>query len=576
MLVKNSAKEVIAKCNELQQFWAPRNAKMQQWYRLIQMVDDLKTEKMESFVGNDPRSIFNLVLHMLDCTVPHRLANPDLLGMEAATASAEITRFYDTAWLDVETEFRRTGPRQSFKRSLIGLLLATGWYSLFTIVADDGSKVFADLWNPAQVFPMWDMEMGLSECAHVYPCSDRRAKSMQQRNGWQDLGALHGDQTVHDYWWVEIDMAFPFSTRVWNAVVVAGKLVKYEPTRFKRIPIYVAPIGGLPDTGALSEGVSLSTSSYNAGSMTKGDRWKEEIGQSLIATNENIYKAWNKWWTFSLQLLRDTAQPRIFERSRSGKAIVKPEDVFRRGAIFRGGADDAVEFIGAPPMPLELRSTQLDLEAMMQRGGVSWAMYGNVTGELTSYVMSQISASANQVMKPYQQALQNLFADVDNDWLEDIRTRGVRPYNWEIPKAVPDDAKITAKFEVEIPGDLIQRATAARMIDPNFALSYTYVVSKLFPEIKNPLQERALRLADMAELSLENATIAKIRYYRKQAAFMAKTDADAARLYDLAAEAAEAMLNPIAAKKTTEERQPPGTGNRAENTPQQPADQMPM
>ena len=115
-------------------------------------------------------------------------------------------------------------------------------------------------------------------------------------------------------------------------------------------------------------------------------------------------------------------------------------------------------------------------------------MYGNVTGELTAYVMSQIAASANQVMRPYQQALQNLFADIDNAWLKDIRLRGVRPYGWKIPSFIPDTARISANFEIEIPGDLVQRATSARMLDPQFALSYSYVVDKLFPEIKNPTE----------------------------------------------------------------------------------------
>ncbi len=575
--MERNASKVMTRCNELKTFWAPRNAKMQQWYRLIQMIDELKTEKMESFVGNDPRSIFNLVLHMLDVPIPHRLKNYDELGLDAAAVSVEVTKFFDTAWEDVESEFRHSGPRQSLKRSLIGLLLATGWYSVFSIIYDNGQRAYADLWNPAQVFPMWDFDMGLSECAHIYTVTAEKAKYMQKKNGWQELGRLVGDQVVYDYWWVEIDTQFPFAKVVWNAGVVAGKLIKFEQTRFSHIPIYVAPIGGLPDTGPLSEGTIMSTSGTSSVS-TRGDRWKEEIGQGIVATNENIYKAWNKWWTFSLQLLRDTAQPRIFERSRSGKAIVKPEDVFRRGAIFRGGADDSVEFLGAPSMPLELRSTQLDLEAMMQRGGVSWAMYGNVSGELTAYVMAQISASANQVMKPYQQALQNLYADIDNDWLADIRLRGVRPYKWTPPAKLPDDARISANFEVEIPGDLIQRATAARMIDPTFALSYTFTVSKLFPEIKNPLQERAQRLADMAELSQENATIAKIRYYRRQAAALQTKDAEAARLYDLAADAAEAMLNPIAAQAALEKKGSNRTpGNRQENVPPSTTEaQMPL
>ena len=255
-----------------------------------------------------------------------------------------------------------------------------------------------------------------------------------------------------------------------------------------------------------------------------------------------MYRTWNKWWSFSLQLLRDTAQPRIFERSRSGKAIVKPEDVFRRGAIWRGGADDSVEFMSTPPIPLELRTTQLDLEAMMQRGGVSWSMYGNVQGQLTAYVMSQIASSANQVMKPFHQAFVNRCEDIDNDWLEDIKDRGLKPYGWKYSKDIPDNAYVSADYDVEIPGDLVQRATTARMLDPDFRLSYSYVVRKLFPDIEDPVKERALIRADQAEQHPSNALVALIQYYRKQAAFLSDKDSSTAKLYDTIADATLSML----------------------------------
>lgn len=542
--MKREAKAVIERCNQLRAYWAPRDEKMKAWYRLIQMVDELKTAKMESFVGNDPRSMFNLVLHMLDTPIPHRLRDFGDADLDMANMSASVSGFLNTAWADVEETFRHTGPRQSLKRSMIGLLLATGWYSCWTAFGDDGDRAYLDLWNPAQVYPMWDSDLGLAEVAHIYAVSAERMKRMQKANGWIDLGAMHGDQTIQDYWWMEMDGDnWSNRIRVWNAVVASGKLVKYEPTRFTTMPIYVAPVGGLPDTGPLSAD-SESSTTFSAGAHAKGERWKEEIGQSVVATNEYIYKSWNKWWSFSLQLMRDTAQPRIFEKSRSGKAIVKPEDIWRRGAIFRGGPDDAVEFIGTPPMPMELRSTQLDLEAMMQRGGVSWAMYGSVTGQMTTYVMGQIAASANQMARPFHEAIQNLVSDIGNAWLKEVRDRGIRPYGWTVPAGLPQDAYVISKFEIEIPGDLVRRATEARMLDAEFGLSYTYVVEKLFPDIQDPLRERARRLADKAELSDENATIAQIRFYRRQAAFLRNLDAEAAKLYEMAAEAAEAQLLP--------------------------------
>lgn len=557
--MERTAQSVIARCTALKNYWAPRQAKMLKWYRLIQMVDELKTDKMESFVGNDPRAMYNLVLHMLDTNIPHRLEAVDLNDFELSDANEKVGVLLETAWKDVETTFRKSGPRQSFKRAMIGLMLATGWYSIFAITSDNGEYCFAELWHPAQVFPMWS-DNQLSEVAHIYNSDANTVKTMSRRNNWIVARAPQVREFIlHDYWWLEYNVVG--SVEVWNSVVIGGELVKYERTRFKSIPVYVAPVGGLPDTGPLSENTESITGQLN------GERWKEEVGQSILATNENVYKTWNKWWSYGLQILRDTAQPRVFTKSASGKPIIRPEDLFRRGAIFQGGPQDSVEFLSTPVVPMEIRSTELDLEAMMQRGGPSWAMYGNVTGQMTAYVMSQISASAGQVTRPFHEAIMNLFSDIGNDWKDDIIARGIKPYGKGLPTVIKPEHKIIADYEIEIPGDLIQRATVARMLDPDFRLSYSYVMQKLFPDIRSPMRERARIRADQAELHPTNAMIALVQYYKMQSAYLVKVgDDESARLYQLAAEAAEAQIG------ATEQTQPANRviGNRTEGLPQLP------
>lgn len=554
MTISENATKVICRCNELKTYWYARNEAMKRWYRLIEMVDELKTEKMESFVGNDPRALYNLVLHLLDTDIPHRIKYYDLTDLEAIRAVADVSRYFKTSWQDAKDTYRRSNPRQSLTGTFIGFMLSTGWYAMISMNSDDGSRTFKEPWNPMEVFPMWDAMLGLNEVAHIYPVSSSQAINMAKRQGWnlgqpfhQWKAAAGGSITVYDYWWIEVADEFPFAQVAWNSIVIDKVCVKYERTRFKRIPIHTGPVGGLPDMGSLTEGV-IPTYSSTLKVQTQesaSDRWKAEIGQAIVATNENVYRTWNKWWSYSLQLLRDTAQPRIFERSRSGKAIVKPEDVFRRGAIFRGGPEDSVEFVGTPPIPLELRSTQLDLEAMMQRGGVSWAMHGTVAGQISAYVMSQIAASANQIMKPFHQAIVDTLSDIDNDDLEDIKERGIKPYGWKYPTKLPDGAKVSADYDVEIPGDLVQRATTARMLDPDFRLSYSYVMSKLFPDIEDAMQERARVRADQAELHPSNSMIALIQHYRKEAAFLRKhNDNESANLYEMMADLVLQQLKP--------------------------------
>jgi len=171
MNTKEKEIAVITRCNTLKEFWEPRNKAMKRWYRLIEMVDELKTEKMESFVGNDPRALYNLVLHLLDTDIPHRVKDYDMNNLEVAAAVAEVGRYFKIHWKDAQTTFRKNGIRQGLSRTFIGFMLATGWYSMFSIMSDDGKRTYKEPWNPMEVFPMWDAMLGLSEVAHIYSVS---------------------------------------------------------------------------------------------------------------------------------------------------------------------------------------------------------------------------------------------------------------------------------------------------------------------------------------------------------------------------------------------------------------------
>jgi len=81
------------------------------------------------------------------------------------------------------------------------------------------------------------------------------------------------------------------------------------------------------------------------------------------------------------------------------------------------------------------------------------------------------------------------------------------------------------------------------MLDPDFRLSYSYVMTKLFPDIEDPMRERARVRADQAEMHPSNSLIALIQYYRQQAAYLSKIgDVETAQLYDTMADATLQLL----------------------------------
>jgi hypothetical protein len=538
--------KVIKSSNELRAFWTPRNRKFRDWYELIQLVDKLKTDNMESFVGSDPQASFKLLRHMLDQKIPHRLP-ASAITEDTLEDASKLENFYDTAWEDINTRYRRRG-KQGFIWDLAGYLLATGWYAVMAVIPPDGTRCIAEVLNPASVFPSWTDD--LTEVAHIDTVQPAAVRRMCSMNNWMLTTYPKSPTTMYNYWRMNE------RGDIFNSVVFGQQIVKADEQegRLTRIPIFVAPVGGLPDMG-------LITGDNN--------KWKEEIGQASVATNEGVHKSMNKWWTFAMQLLRDSAQPRIKEKSRN-KQIVKPEEVFKRGAIFRMSPEEDVEFMTPPPIPIEIRSMQLDMEAMLQRGGPSWAMFGNFSQPLTAYVMSQIAASTNQIAKPFHQGIINCITDIDNFWQQTIEQFGYRPYDMPVPK-LPKKTKLTAEYEIRIPGDMIQRLTAARMADPQFRLSYTRTVQELFPEVKNPVSEKALIRTDDAERNPVMAMLTLIEGLRNEAKGLDKAgDPVTARLYEKAANKLEATFD-VPEPDQSQPGQPsqarPEIGNRTEALP---------
>ncbi len=525
-----TAQEVIKRCGDLKSMWGKRNAKFTEWYNLIKMVDSLAQENMESFVGNDPRAAYNLTLHLLNQKIPHRLRVEEM-DKSLIQSSSQVEMFFSQAWQDIYNRYRSRG-KPNFMRDLIGYTLATGWYAVFSMVNPDGQKCIAEIYNPATVFPNWDDVM--VECSRIETISENSAKRMLIRNGWK--ADIRGATNIYDYWTVDIPRSDGGYT-IYNSVVVGTTLVKPMTleTTVRRIPIFVSPAGGLPDTGVLSP-----------------DTWQEEIGQPAIATNAKLYQYWNKWWTFILQILRDTAQPHLFEQTRGTTKIIKPNEINTRGAVWRGTPEDKISFVSPPPLPMELRSSMLDMEAMLQRGGPSFSMYGAMQQQMSSFVMSQVTSMTAMMAGAYHEGIINCLTDIDNLWRQQIREFSYKPYGFSWPKDLPDNMEMTADYEIRIPGDIANRATAARMLNPNFRLPQARIYEELFPEVKNPLKDQARVRAEDSEQNPVYNVIALIQALREQAMLLEKAkDRVGAELFTKAADRVEASLNTAPEQNTS-------------------------
>jgi hypothetical protein len=124
-----------------------------------------------------------------------------------------------------------------------------------------------------------------------------------------------------------------------------------------------------------------------------------------------------------------------------------------------------------------------------------------------------------------------------------MHDNGYKPYGYKLDDSLPLDKRIIADYELKIPGDLAQRATIARQLNPTFTLSDEYIMNSEFPDIKNPIEEFAKISADKARKSPEAIAVAEISAYRAEAVTLRKArDFDGAQLYEKLATRKEQLL----------------------------------
>ncbi len=431
---------------------------------------------MESVVTNDPRTFYNMALRLVTPRIPHKIPVQGLERESQAWAN-NLEGIINNTWRGINRQYRRRG-RKSWLEYTAGLLLSTGWYAILVMAASD--KLIAETWNPIEVYPDWD-DRGLQAVAHIWTLESPAAKSLFRQRKWEWDPLLVGRKVTFYDLWEELDGSI-INVTVANTIIV--KPETKEP--FNEIPVLIGPVGGLPDDGPIS-----------ASSRTKTNRdWRASIGQSILATNADIYKEYNRIITFMQQILRDTAQPKYWEKS-TGNNVLTPEALESRGPIFRMGPNDEIGTLQMPGIPVELTGLMATFDSMIQRGAFPHAISGQVSN-IPLGLMSQVASAATQVLAPFHLALQDILSDIDNVWLHGILDGKFKVEGVELPGKVAEGLlDFSVEYPINIPGDLVQRATILRMVSPAARISPETGLDIFFPEIADSQGEMAkARAAD--------------------------------------------------------------------------------
>lgn len=516
------ASTVVSRCEHLKRLWTNRDTSIVENYRLLSLSDELKQKGMESVVTNDPRTFYNMALHLLTPNIPHKIPVQGL-DREAVAWASSLERIVDKSWRDINRQYRRRG-RKSWVEYTVGLMLATGWYSVLAMAASD--KLVAEAWNPIEVYPDWDSQ-GLQAVAHIFTLPPSAAKRLFIQRKWEWNDVLVGRRiTIYDLW-------ESLDGNIINVTVVNNLIVKKETIEpFEEIPILVGPVGGLPDDGPIS-----------ASSRTRVNTdWRSEVGQSILATNADVYRQYNRMVTFMQQILRDTAQPKYWEKSQSG-GILTPEGLESRGPIFSLGQNDEIGTLQMPGIPVELTGLIATFDAMIQRGSFPHAISGQVQN-IPLGLMSQVAAAAVQVLSLFHGALKDILTDIDNIWLAGVINGTHEIEGVELPPEIVEGSMdFNIEYPINIPGDLVQRATILRMISPGARIAPETALDIFFPEIADPQSEMARARASDSQQHPIFAMLTLISALREEAKLLRSLGSDEdATLLEQAQEALMAQV----------------------------------
>jgi len=465
-----NATDVAAEANRLANSWSGRDRAIREGYDLIRLVNDLRQKNMESVISSDPRTGFNMARWLLRPKAHIFAVDTEGFTDDHRQNVGPIESFCNQELSKVERRGSGTLFSSYLDRTL-GLMLATGWYATFSFPSRQGWVLQA--WNPAGVFPEYDHNGDLVKVARRFTISGPQANEMVRVEGWNRPNRpWTGNVGVNLIWQMTGDGVMFTSSM--GSVHTRPEFI----TPFDVIPVHVAPAAGLPDDGVITQ------------------QWKSEIGASLVASVIDISNNYNRMLTYMQQLLRDTANPRWVEKTRSG-TVLDPDRLFERGATFSIEPGEDILPIPTPPLPAEMRGHNFDLRGMQQRALFSDTSFGSNVGAVSGFMMSQVTAASQQVLDPFHTAIKSLLGKMATLNIHHMRKFGMDLGTTPFP-SLPDRLPIDFNYEIEIPGDFMQRATAARTMNPDFRISEATIMRFMFPEIQDILLEKGRILAEDA------------------------------------------------------------------------------
>lgn len=527
-----SENDVNAEISTLKTYWSTRNLKFQEWYEFLTMIDLLATKGMESYVSNEPATFYQMAHYLLTKGEMSHFIPVQAESLIDLDNRAKVHRACQYMWRQIDRE-RRLGGSQPFVDDMSFYLLTLGWFSIAMMFDSDTSLLKAQIWNPYDVYPKY-VNDSMEECVHVYPITETEAKFKAKKNGWEYGGRTYNGNMYSD---CILSDFFIKQDGVWhNMILIDGKDVTGWVAR-PEMQLLVAPLGGYPDKG------SLSNSHAKSGGNTSD--WKSYTGKGIFEVNKGVTTSFNKWKTMVAQILRDTAQPLTNEFSATPQAT--PEQIRERGGLFHyAPGEQGLQRVPPPQMPPDIQNTLGELRREMQKGSFNDAVYGMIEGE-PGYALSMLaSSSANQILYPYMDGKHFVIGEADQFWLQNIKNNGkvftVRSKFIEKiePKNLPDEVTVIVESDVATPKDWLERGTIGGMVREDIDKATLLTEIYKLPDAQGIIRRKSLDRTLDHPMTIQ---IELISGYRAHANYLqSRGDRQQADLFRKAADTLEAQM----------------------------------
>lgn len=465
----------------VRQYWSPRGAMFRKWDKLLTWADDNVQPGLESMVANSAKTLFSLAQFMVASIIPQRTVAIGGQGPVAQRRAGKSERA-TVSWWEAVDFARLCEGRESFQYEMAYWMCLYGWYAALGLTVDnDGEPEFvAVAYDPSECYP--EYADGLRRFSRLYDSTLGEAKAKSDRFG-SGLN-LKGDSLqrvqIGDWYWLTP------ANEVLHAVLLHHGRWQWlkEPDvlpGLSRIPVYCGPVGGTP--------------------RRTGRGWMTQSG-SVFVENERLYKDFNKWLSFLLQMVKEHVKAPILTRGiHIEKDDIHPldEDIRTGSAVLESDDPEArIDRIEVGASPIDVFRILGFFSEFEQRGGFSATSYGSSTGDISGFAISQLLQSAERRIGLQVTKLALVDGAICQRWLEDYRdatfasvtisgSEGGNPRKSFIeefkPRDVPKRFRASTAMPIRIANDLMSRMAIARQ-----ALGGTEQILDMFTTLDEVLQ----------------------------------------------------------------------------------------